>query len=103
MSNTDTSPEKDMSGNVRAQLPATRNVPSMPAVVTLIILTLFAFVIVYQDIHDGKIAEALIQTLVSIVMLAVGFWLGSSSDSHKKTDFLMASAPKTDAQKGETP
>ncbi len=64
----------------------------MPAMVTLIILVLFTFVLVFLLVRDGQVTDTLSQTLVSIVMLAVGFWLGSSSDSRKKTDMMTTPA-----------
>lgn len=63
----------------------------MPAALALIILGLFAFVSIFSMVRTGTLDADFKQTLFAITMVAVGFYLGSSSDSRKKTDILAAS------------
>lgn len=51
-------------------------------VLTAFIMALFGYVVVQ---HYSPSIE---QTVLSVVMLAVGYWLGSSKGSSEKTDLL---------------
>lgn len=66
----------------------------MPAVLALLILGLFAIVCLFGVVKTGTLEADFKQTLFAITMVSVGFYLGSSSDSRKKTD-LMAATPPT--------
>lgn len=68
--------------------------PDMPSALALIILTLFCFACIFNMIKVGTLDADFKQTLFAIVMVAVGFYLGSSSDSRKKTD-MMVTPPST--------
>lgn len=65
----------------------------MPAMLALIILGLFAFVSIFNMVKTGALDADFKQTLFAITMVAVGFYLGSSSDSRKKTDMMSAAPP----------
>lgn len=65
----------------------------MPSVLALIILALFAFSCSFNMIKTGTLDADFKQTLFAIVMVAVGFFLGSSSDSRKKTEMMAATPP----------
>lgn len=65
----------------------------MPATMSLIIMALFGTVMIYGMFRTGSLDADFKQTLFSITLLAVGFWLGSSSDSRKKTDALLNPPP----------
>lgn len=64
----------------------------MPSVLALIILGLFGFACIFNMLKSGTLDADFKQTLFAIVMVAVGFYLGSSSDSRKKTEMLAAAA-----------
>jgi hypothetical protein len=64
----------------------------MPSVLALTILGLFGFAVIYNMLKTGALDADFKQTLFAIVMVAVGFYLGSSSDSRKKTDMMAAAA-----------
>ncbi|MFB6460444.1 hypothetical protein [Bradyrhizobium tunisiense] len=64
----------------------------MPSILALIILTLFGFASIFNMLKTGVLDADFKQTLFAITMVAVGFYLGSSSDSRKKTD-MMSSQP----------
>lgn len=66
----------------------------MPSALALLILGLFGFAVIFNMLKSGALDADFKQTLFAIVMVAVGFYLGSSSDSRKKTEMLAAaSAP----------
>lgn len=69
--------------------------PDMPSVLALIILSLFAFASVFNMVvsKTGTLDADFKQTLFAIVMVAVGYFLGSSSSSAKKTDAMIAAPP----------
>ncbi|WP_262048667.1 hypothetical protein [Bradyrhizobium sp. Bra78] len=67
----------------------------MPAALALIILALFGFACVFNMLKSGTLDADFKQTLFAITMVAVGFYLGSSSDSRKKTDMMAAPATTT--------
>lgn len=66
--------------------------PDMPSVLALIILALFAFASVFNMLASktGTLDADFKQTLFAITMVAIGYFLGSSTGSAKKTDALMA-------------
>jgi hypothetical protein len=66
--------------------------PDMPSVLALIILALFGFAVIFNMMQSGSLDADFKQTLFAIVMVAVGYFLGSSSGSSKKTDIMNASA-----------
>lgn len=65
----------------------------MPSALALLILALFGFAVIYNMLKTGTLEADFKQTLFAIVMVAVGFYLGSSSDSRKKTEMLAAMPP----------
>lgn len=67
----------------------------MPALLAIIILGLFAFASAYNMLKTGTLDADFKQTLFAITMVAVGFYLGSSSDSRKKTDMMAPPATTT--------
>lgn len=67
--------------------------PDMPSVLALIIVGLFCFACWFNMEKTGALDADFKQTLFAIVMVAVGFYLGSSSDSRKKTDAMIAGGP----------
>lgn len=69
--------------------------PDMPAVLALMIVGLFAFAAVFNMVvsKTGTLDADFKQTLFAVVMVAVGFYLGSSSDSRKKTEMMAAVPP----------
>lgn len=60
----------------------------MPSILALIILALFGFASIFNMLKTGVLDADFKQTLFAITMVAVGFYLGSSSDSRKKTDMM---------------
>jgi hypothetical protein len=75
----------------------------MPSILALIILLLFVVVVMHTVVKTGTLDADFKQTLFAIVMVAVGFYLGSSSDSRKKTEMLTAPTPMAAALvSGET-
>ncbi len=64
----------------------------MPATLAVMIMALFSAVVITSSFKTGGIEADVKQTLFAIVMLAVGFYLGSSSDSRKKTDAMVDAA-----------
>ena len=65
----------------------------MPALLALIILMLFGVATLVSLVQTGQIDPDFKQTLFAIVMVAVGFYLGSSTDSRKKTDLMKPPTP----------
>jgi hypothetical protein len=67
-----------------------------PAVLALNIFITFAVVIMLSYFIkipvDGPLGQ-LLETLKNIVLLMVGFYFGSSKDSQKKTDAMIANPP----------
>jgi hypothetical protein len=68
----------------------------MPAVLALIIIVSFVVVMLVTMVRSGTVDADFKQTLFAIVMVAVGFYLGSSSDSRKKTDALITPPPASE-------
>lgn len=64
-----------------------------PAVLALNIFITFAVVIVASGFIKLPIDPALVQVLTNIVLLMVGFYFGSSKESQKKTDAMIANPP----------
>jgi uncharacterized membrane protein YfcA len=64
-----------------------------PAILALNIFITFAVVIVCSMFLKSPIDDGLRQALIGIVMLMVGFYFGSSKDSQKKTDAMIANPP----------
>jgi hypothetical protein len=64
-----------------------------PAVLALNIFVTFAIVIIASGFIKLPIDPALVQVLTNIVLLMVGFYFGSSKDSQKKTDAIIANSP----------
>jgi hypothetical protein len=67
----------------------------MPSALAMIIVGLFGFACIYNMLKTGTMDADFKQTLFAITMVAVGFYLGSSSDSRKKTDMLSPSTTTT--------
>jgi hypothetical protein len=65
--------------------------PDMPSLLATLILLLFAFSCTFNMVKTGTLDADFKQTLFAIVMVAVGFYLGSSSDSRKKTEMMASS------------
>lgn len=64
-----------------------------PAILALNIFITFAVVIVCSMVIKSPIDDGLRQALIGIVMLMVGYYFGSSKDSQKKTDAMIANPP----------
>jgi hypothetical protein len=64
-----------------------------PAILALNIFITFAAVIITSGFIKLPIDPALVQVLTNIVLLMVGFYFGSSKDSQKKTDAMIANPP----------
>lgn len=64
-----------------------------PAILALNIFVTFAIVVVVSGFLGRPIDDGLRQALIGIVMLMVGFYFGSSKDSQKKTDAMIANPP----------
>lgn len=60
----------------------------VPMILALMILVLFGFAAIFNMAKTGTLDADFKQTLFAITMVAVGFYLGSSSDSRKKTDLM---------------
>ena len=60
----------------------------MQAVIAMLLLANFTFMLVAPSILTGykPASEALVQTLVNLVLLAVGYYLGSSQGSARKDE-----------------
>jgi hypothetical protein len=69
----------------------------MPATLALIILGLFGWAMCWNMLKSGALDADFKQTLFAITMVAVGFYLGSSSDSRKKTEMMAIAAPPVSA------
>ena len=66
----------------------------MPAVIASVIMAYFGTALIMDLIHNGAASTDLKQTLVNLVMLAAGYYLGSSASSAKKDAPLIAAATK---------
>jgi hypothetical protein len=64
-----------------------------PAILALNIFVTFAVVIIASGFIKLPIDPALVQVLTNIVLLMVGFYFGSSKESQKKTDAMIANPP----------
>lgn len=64
-----------------------------PAALALNIFVTFAIVIILGGLLKITFDTTLVQTLQNIVLLMVGFYFGSSKDSQKKTDAMIANPP----------
>ena len=65
-----------------------------PALLAVNIFVTFAVVIIASAVFKVPIDDGLKQTLVSIVMLMVGFYFGSSAGSKAKDDARLKQEPK---------
>ena len=64
-----------------------------PAILALNIFITFAIVTVLSAFMKIIVDPSLVDTLKNIVILMVGFYFGSSKDSQKKTDAMIANPP----------
>ena len=64
-----------------------------PAILAINIFGTFAVVIIASGIVKMTFDPGLTQVLTNIVLLMVGFYFGSSKDSQKKTDAMIANPP----------
>lgn len=68
---------------------------AMAAVIALVLLALFGAVLLTPMIWPEKHVEfdpALVQTLLTLTVIAVGYYLGTSSNSQAKDDTIVAQA-----------
>lgn len=65
----------------------------MAALISLILLGLFGFVLLAPAfLKDVEFDEALKQTLLTLTVIAVGYYLGTSNASHTKDETIAAQA-----------
>ena len=74
----------------------------MQGLITIVLLVYFGFAMFGKSFWPGfDVADAMAQTLINLVILGVGFYLGSSSNSQKKDDVIADQAKSAAPPKQE--